>query len=97
MSPRPKKPRTCCPNRRPGDLVFKPAGTPLSELEQVELEVDELEALRLCDQRGLTQADAGEQMKISRGTVQRLVASGRKKIITALLEERSLIIKLNDY
>lgn len=96
MSPRPKKPRNCCPNRRPGDLVFKPAGTPLHELDQVELAADELEALRLCDQQGLTQAEAGEQMEISRGTVQRLVASGRKKVITALLAGQSLVIQLNE-
>ena len=96
MSPRPKKPRNCCPNRRPEDLIFKPAGTPLSELERVALAADELEALRLCDQAGLTQAEAGEQMEISRGTVQRLVTSGRKKLITALLAGQALMIKLND-
>ncbi len=96
MSPRPKKPRNCCPHRRPEDLVFKPAGTPLAELERVALAVDELEALRLCDQAGLTQAEAGEQMAISRGTVQRLVTSGRKKLVTALLSGQALMITLND-
>ena len=94
MSPRPKKPRNCCPNRRPGDLVFKPAGTPLSALEKIPLDSDELEALRLCDQLGMTQAEAGEQMGISRGTVQRLVTSGRKKLVTALLTGQALMIEL---
>lgn len=94
MSPRPKKPRNCCPNRRPEDLVFKPAGTPLSDLQQLELAADELEALRLCDQLGQTQAEAGEQMGVSRGTVQRLVVSGRKKVITAMLAGHALIINL---
>ena len=73
--------------------MFKPAGTPTSKLQKLELEADELEALTLCDRDGLTQAEAGEQMGISRGTVQRLVTSGRKKIVVALLEGYALIIK----
>ncbi len=93
MSPRPRKPRKCCPSRRPTDLTFKPAGTPLSNLQVVELDADELEAISLCDRDALTQAEAGEQMGISRGTVQRLVTSGRKKVIEALLSGHALIIK----
>jgi predicted DNA-binding protein (UPF0251 family) len=61
-------------------------------MEQVTLELDELEALRLCDGEGLSQQNAGEQMGISRGTVQRLVSSGRKKIIGALLTSRALVV-----
>lgn len=93
MSPRPRKHRHCpCPHRPPGGLVFKPAGTPLRELEQVSIGQDELEALRLCDGEGLTQAAAGARMAISRGTVQRLVTSGRRKLITALLDGQALIL-----
>ena len=65
----------------------------MSKLETVELEADELEAISLCDRDALTQAEAGEQMGISRGTVQRLVTSGRKKVIEALLAGHALIIK----
>ncbi len=93
MSPRPKKPRHCCSHRRPEDLVFKPAGTPLPDLEKIELLADELEAIRLCDLDGLTQTQAGEQMGVSRGTVQRLVTSGRKKLVESLLLGRALMIK----
>lgn len=96
MSPRPRKPRRCCPSRRPSDQIFKPAGTPLAKLDRVELLADELEALTLCDRDALTQAEAGEQMGISRGTVQRLVTSGRKKIVTALLEGQVIILKPHD-
>lgn len=96
MSPRPKKPRTCCPHRNPGSLIFKPAGRPMKDLRQVTLELDELEALRLCDSEGLSQLDAGLRMDISRGTVQRLVNSGRKKIIEALLAGQLLLIPAAD-
>lgn len=92
MSPRPRKPRHCgCPHRSPGSLVFKPAGTPLRDLARVPIGRDELEAMRLCDGEGLTQQAAGEQMGISRGTVQRLVTGARRKLIEAVVEGRALI------
>ena len=93
MSPRPRKPRNCCPTRRPRDHMFKPAGTPMSDLEIIELDADEMEAVSLCDRDAMTQAEAGVEMGISRGTVQRLVTSGRKKIMNALLSGHALVIK----
>ncbi len=93
MAPRPRKPRICCPTRRPTDNLYKPAGTPTTRLEKVAIEADELEALSLCDRDGMTQAEAGDLMGISRGTVQRLVTSGRKKIIEALIEGHALVLK----
>ena len=65
----------------------------MSQLQTLELEADELEALSLCDREGLTQAEAGEQMGVSRGTVQRLVTSGRKKMVEALVAGYALILK----
>jgi predicted DNA-binding protein (UPF0251 family) len=97
MSPRPKKPRKCnCPHHLPGMLVIKPAGIPTKELEKVILDIDELESLRLCDSEGLSQEGAGKRMGVSRGTVQRLVTSGRKKIIDAILNSRALVIQTED-
>lgn len=93
MSPRPRKPRNCaCPHRPPEGRVFKPAGVPLKNLEKIHLDHDEFDALHLCDGEGLTQEEAGERLGVSRGTVQRLVAGGRKKLIDALVEGRALII-----
>ena len=93
MSPRPRKPRHClCPHRPPGSLVFKPAGIPLKDLERVPIGRDELEAMRLCDGEGLTQQEAGERMGISRGTVQRLVAGCRHRLIRAVLGGQALVL-----
>ena len=93
MAPRPKKPRNCCCSlKESGTLIFKPVGTPMLELEQTCLDSDEVSALHLCDGLGLTQQQAGERMGISRGTVQRLVACGRKKLIEALLEGRAILM-----
>lgn len=93
MTPRPKKPRKCaCPYRARFEQVYKPAGIPLSELEVLYLDHDELEALFLCDSENLSQEQAGEKMGISRGTVQRLVARGRKKVVEALVKNKALAI-----
>jgi predicted DNA-binding protein (UPF0251 family) len=73
-------------------MVIKPAGIPTKNLEKVVLALDELEALRLCDYEGLSQAEAGTHMSISRGTVQRLVTSGRRKAIGAIINCQALVI-----
>ncbi len=56
------------------------------------LQASELEAMRLVDSEGLDQEEAGQRMEISRGTVWRLLQSGRKKVVTALTENRPLTI-----
>jgi predicted DNA-binding protein (UPF0251 family) len=57
-----------------------------------ELALDELEAIHLCDYEELNQAEAAEKMKISSSTLQRLLYSGRKKIIDALYTSRAIKI-----
>ena len=90
MCARPLKPRNCqCPY---GDRAFKPTQIPMTDLVKIPLAKDELEALRLCDLLGLTQADAGTAMGVSRGTVQRLVASAHAKVARALVEGCALIL-----
>lgn len=89
MSPRPKKIRKC--QGKFYGKAFKPTGTPLSELRQVELHRDELEALRLCDGEGMTQEEAGRSMGVSRGTIQRIITVARKKTSTALSEGFALV------
>ena len=73
--------------------MFKPAGTPLRDLEKVAIGHDELEAMFLCDAEGLTQEEAGKRMGVSRGTVQRLLAQARKKAIEAVVLGKALMIK----
>jgi predicted DNA-binding protein (UPF0251 family) len=93
MSPRKKKQRNCvCPLREKLGTVFKPAGTPLKDLEVVVLEHDELEALYLCDGLDLNQELAGEKMGVSRGTVQRLLSQGRKKVVDSLVGQKALAV-----
>lgn len=58
----------------------------------IQLGHDELEALHLCDGEGKTQEEAGVCMGVSRGTVQRLLASARCKVARALVEQKALAI-----
>jgi len=97
MSPRCKKPRRCsCPFHGDGERIFKPAGIPLHCLEMTRLNHDEIEALYLCDSEGLTQEEAGTRMGISRGTVQRLLAVARKKVVEALVAGAAVSIELGE-
>jgi len=64
----------------------------MSELEKIYLAKDELESMRLCDLLGISQEDAGKKMKVSRGTVQRLVTQARAKVTRALIENCALIM-----
>jgi len=89
--PRPRKQRRC--REFHGDRVFKPRSIPMSQLTQVRLGLDELEALRLCDVDGLDQEAAGARMGVSRGTIQRLLIAGRTKVVGALLDSSALIIE----
>jgi len=64
----------------------------MPELKVLTLREDELEALRLCDLEGFDQAGAGEQMGVSRGTVQRLLKSACSTLVGALVENAALVI-----
>ena len=88
--PRRRKRRNC--RALDGGRNFKPSGIPSVELEKVVLKLDEFEALRLCDYDGLNQIEAGEALGVSRGTVQRLLMSARKKVVDVLLNSKELII-----
>ncbi len=92
MSPRPKKNRHCdCQFR---GRAFKPNGIALTQLRHIPIGHDELEALRLCDYEGLIQEEAGARMGVSRGTVQRILASARKKVAEALTTGSALIFAI---
>ena len=86
-------PRPCCLrhiNVKPYAVYFKPAGIPVTLLEEVILTLDELESLRLADLDGLYQEQAAKQMKISRPTFARIVETARRKTADALIHGKAL-------
>lgn len=88
----PRHPKHRCCRLDASGLYYKPRGVPMASLEMTSLELDEFEAMRLCDLDGLEQSAAGEKMGVSRGTIQRLLESGRKKLLQALVERKALQI-----
>ena len=88
--PRPKHRRRIC--GRPHANFFKPAGISRVELEEVVLNRDEFEAIRLKDSKGLDQETAAKEMNISQPTFHRVLLSGRKKIAEAIVKGKSIKI-----
>ena len=88
---RPIKPRRVLFD--PDVVYFKPRAVPLSMLEEIDLNADELEALRLCDLNDLEQKEAAKKMKISQSTLQRILTSARKKVAEALVEGKAIKIR----
>jgi predicted DNA-binding protein (UPF0251 family) len=87
---RPKKCRTV--NCNPASYYFKPRGIPMYELEEIILEQDELEVLRLADFQAFSHNKTAEQMEISRATVGRILESARKKVVDAILNGKAIKI-----
>ena len=56
------------------------------------IEPAEVEALRLVDLEKLSQAEAGIEMGVSRGTIWRFLQSARRKVARALTEGRPLVV-----
>jgi predicted DNA-binding protein (UPF0251 family)/predicted Fe-Mo cluster-binding NifX family protein len=71
---------------------FKPNGIPVSMLADIELSVDELEALRLADLEGMYQNDAAKKMGVSRQTFGNIVKRARQKTADAIINAKALKI-----
>ncbi|WP_449241045.1 DUF134 domain-containing protein [Desulfoscipio gibsoniae] len=72
---------------------FKPAGIPVSELEEIQLTVEELEAIRLKDLLGLEQEGCAEKMGVSRPTYHRILSNARGKVAVALVEGKAIRVE----
>jgi predicted DNA-binding protein (UPF0251 family) len=92
--PRPRKHRRVCCN--PSAYYFKPRGIPVFELEEIILDHDELESLRLADFLAYSHEVAGKEMKISRATFGRIVESARKKVVDGILNGKAIRINQDE-
>lgn len=81
----------------PKVTAFKPDGTPLAQLEEVVLKLEELESIRLKDHLSLEQEECAELMGVSRPTFQRILMEGRGKIAAALIEGKAIRIEGGNY
>jgi len=78
---------------QPDVTYFKPAGIGVRFLEQVDLEIDELEAIRLFDAEGKPQEECAKKMEVSQPTFSRILSSARKKIADALVKGKAIRIE----
>lgn len=71
---------------------FKPQGIPMRFLEVVQLSLEEVEALRLRNEKNLEQTEAAKKMNTSQSTYQRILSSAYKKITDALVHGKAIKI-----
>jgi len=65
----------------------------LDNLEEVNLTLDEFEAIRLADLEGLYQEEAAKKMGVSRQTFGNIIDSAHKKIAEAIVKAKALKIE----
>ena len=96
MSPRgrPKKYRIVASDPRISQ--FSPRGKP-GRPDEVELTMDEFEAIRLADYMGLSQKEAAKPMRISQQTLSRILKKAHKVISDALVNGKIIKIQGGTY
>ncbi len=68
----------------------------MKDIGNVDLSLDQFEAMRLCDLEQIDQEAAGTKMGISRGTIQRLLYQGRSQLLEAILNNSAITINLKN-
>ncbi len=76
---------------------FKPSGTCLKDLEEVNITIDELEAFRLSYIEDMKQETAAEKMQVHQSTYQRTLQKTLQKVADALVNGKSIRIEGGDY
>ncbi len=84
-------------HQEPPVSVFKPAGIPARDLDEILITVDEFEAIRLADFEGMSQREASVTMQISQPTFNRVLSSARSKIAKGLVQGDVLRIEGGRY
>ncbi|PIQ90990.1 MAG: DNA-binding protein [Candidatus Omnitrophica bacterium CG11_big_fil_rev_8_21_14_0_20_41_12] len=75
---------------------FSPRGRP-GRPDEVELKMDEFEALRLADYRGLSQKEAAKSMHISQQTFSRILNKARQLIAKGITTGSAIKIQGGNY
>jgi len=81
--PRPRLRRRI--QQHPNIVFYKPQGVPMRNLKNVEITLEEWEALRLKNVKKLDQILAAEKMNTSQSTFQRILKAAQEKISFAII------------
>ncbi|CAA7600436.1 RNA polymerase sigma factor, region 3/4 [Acididesulfobacillus acetoxydans] len=65
--------------------------------DEVQLNIEELEAMRLKDIQKYTQEECAGKMNVSRQTFQNILDRARQKVTAALIEERAIAVGGGNY
>ena len=88
------RPRLCRRIRfSPNITYFKPRGVPMNQLEEVVLQPDELEAIKLKDLEGFDQDECAKRMNVSQPTFHRIIVAARKKVSDAIIKGKAIKIE----
>jgi len=90
---RPKKVRYI--QRMPKVVQFSPRGRP-GRPDEIELTLDQFEAIKLADFQGFHQDEGAMAMKISRPSFGRILREARKKVAEALVMGKIVKIRMGD-
>lgn len=71
---------------------FSPRGRP-GRPDEIELKMDEFEAIRLADFGAACQKEAAKSMKISQQTFSRIIKKARKKVADSLINGKIIRIQ----
>ncbi|MBT3293010.1 DUF134 domain-containing protein [Candidatus Peregrinibacteria bacterium] len=80
----------------PKAKYFKPQSIPLSSLKVIELNHEEMEALRLKNVENINQVECAKEMNTSQSTFQRILTSAEQKVSLALVEGCAIRIYEDD-
>jgi predicted DNA-binding protein (UPF0251 family) len=76
---------------------FQPGDAPASGVEVVNLSLDEWEAVRLKDYLGLEQEECAGLMGVAQSSLQRILATARLKLASAVVEGKAITIRGGAY
>ncbi len=74
---------------------FSPRGKP-GRPDEIELRIDEFEALKLADYQGYDQSEGAKLMGISRPSFGRILRSARKVVAEAIVKGKIIRIRISD-
>lgn len=81
--------------RMPQIVQFSPRGKP-GRPDEVELTIDQFEAIKLADYQGYDQLEGAKVMGVSRPTFGRILRQGRKILADALVNGKTLRIRIGN-
>ncbi|MDD5565781.1 MAG: DUF134 domain-containing protein [Candidatus Omnitrophica bacterium] len=96
MKPRGRPRKYRIVKKDPKISQFSPRGRP-GRPDEIELKMDEFEAIRLADLMGLRQKEAAKSMRISQQTFSRTLKKARKALASAIVDGRIIRIQGGQY